>query len=362
MNSHLRKEKNCLNCGAEVSDRYCPHCGQENLIPKETITHLIAHFLSDITHYDSRFLTTLRDLLFKPGFLTQEYFKGKRIRYLNPVRMYVFISFIFFIVLFTQKSRENNAEKNKPTAQNLNIAKQFLADSLRKSLENRKSSSPYERIRDSVVREISSSFDTVVLPAKKDESIFVGLSPNGFLFTLVESKYNDLQEYDSVQNSLPAKKRDDFIMRLFLRKNISIKKRLGSSSQISVTEEFQHNVPKLMFILLPLFALLLLMFYGRRKNTYVGHLIFSIHFHSFAFLLLMISFILSSIFTSFAFGIIILCLTLILLFIYLVIALKNVYRQSLVLSILKAMATSMLYILLLVMSLTVWALVIFFTA
>ncbi|MFI5131717.1 MAG: DUF3667 domain-containing protein, partial [Chitinophagales bacterium] len=101
--SHLaeRKEKDCLNCGTIIQGRYCHVCGQENLEPKESFWHLVTHFFYDITHFDGKFFTTLKDLLFKPGFLTREYMKGRRVNYLNPIRMYVFTSAIFFLVFFS---------------------------------------------------------------------------------------------------------------------------------------------------------------------------------------------------------------------------------------------------------------------
>ena len=95
-----RKEKDCLNCGTTVQGRYCHVCGQENVEPKETFFGMVTHFFNDITHFDGKFFTTLKDLLFKPGFLSAEYMKGRRMSYLNPVRMYVFTSAIFFLIFF----------------------------------------------------------------------------------------------------------------------------------------------------------------------------------------------------------------------------------------------------------------------
>ena len=106
--SHLkeRKEKNCLNCQTEVVGRYCHHCGQQNLEPKETVWHLIQHFFNDITHFDGKFFETVKYLLRKPGFLSREYMRGRRMTYLNPIRMYVFTSAIFFILLFSLSKPE----------------------------------------------------------------------------------------------------------------------------------------------------------------------------------------------------------------------------------------------------------------
>src|ERR1700761_1430495 len=99
---HLRHDKTCLNCGYEVTDRYCSHCGQENNEPRETFRHLLGHFIEDVTHYDSQVLTSVKDLIFKPGFLTNQYNAGKRASYLNPIKMYIFISAVFFLVFLSQ--------------------------------------------------------------------------------------------------------------------------------------------------------------------------------------------------------------------------------------------------------------------
>jgi hypothetical protein len=101
--SHLaeRKEKVCLNCNAHVLDRFCHICGQENIEPKDSVWHLITHFFNDVTHFDGKFFTSLKHLLFRPGFLPQEYERGRRMSYLNPIRMYVFTSALFFLMFFS---------------------------------------------------------------------------------------------------------------------------------------------------------------------------------------------------------------------------------------------------------------------
>ena len=114
--SHLkeRTEKICLNCKAELIGRYCHVCGQENLEPKETVWHLVQHFFNDITHFDGKFFSTVKYLLRKPGFLSREYMAGRRASYLNPVRMYVFTSAIFFLILFSLKGPSDYIHKSEP--------------------------------------------------------------------------------------------------------------------------------------------------------------------------------------------------------------------------------------------------------
>ena len=99
--SHLkeRKEKKCLNCNALIYGRFCHICGQENLIPKETFLYLVRHFIEDLTLFDGKFFATLKYLLLRPDFLSYEYMRGRRLSYLNPIRMYVFTSAIFSFLL-----------------------------------------------------------------------------------------------------------------------------------------------------------------------------------------------------------------------------------------------------------------------
>lgn len=117
---HLRHDKSCLNCGATVEERFCSRCGQENLEPKESVGHLIRHFFEDLTHFDGKFFVTVKDLIIRPGFLTREYVAGRRMSYLNPIRMYIFISAVFFVVLFAGKE-EKAAGRQEDTGHSVNV-------------------------------------------------------------------------------------------------------------------------------------------------------------------------------------------------------------------------------------------------
>jgi hypothetical protein len=92
-----RAETNCLNCGAEVAGKFCSNCGQENLETRENFLHLAGHFISDYFHFDSKFFRSLIPLFFKPGFLTKQYWEGKRVSYIHPLRLFFFITILFMI-------------------------------------------------------------------------------------------------------------------------------------------------------------------------------------------------------------------------------------------------------------------------
>lgn len=94
---NYRKETNCLNCGAEVTGKFCSNCGQENLETKEKFLPMVGHFISDYLHFDSKFSRSLIPLFFKPGFLTKQYWDGKRVNYIPPLRIFFFVTIIFVI-------------------------------------------------------------------------------------------------------------------------------------------------------------------------------------------------------------------------------------------------------------------------
>ena len=100
MNASLEnKRTRCLNCDTELQGRYCHVCGQEDRDINLTFAALLHEFLGDFFTFDSRFVRTIVPLIFKPGFLTREFCRGRRAPYVPPLRLYLFISFILALLL-----------------------------------------------------------------------------------------------------------------------------------------------------------------------------------------------------------------------------------------------------------------------
>lgn len=87
----------CLNCGGELRGPFCAHCGQRVVPPDPTVRELAGDAWQELTGYDGRIMATLRGLV-RPGFLTREYLSGRRAHYLPPVRVYLFVSVIYFVI------------------------------------------------------------------------------------------------------------------------------------------------------------------------------------------------------------------------------------------------------------------------
>ncbi len=79
----------CATCGVPLAGKYCSHCGEQVLDPHSfTLRHFFEHTaLHEFAHVDGKIFRSFRYLLFRPGFLTQEYFAGRRQPYVNPVRL-----------------------------------------------------------------------------------------------------------------------------------------------------------------------------------------------------------------------------------------------------------------------------------
>lgn len=311
--SHLpqRKEKNCLNCGTTVIGKYCHVCGQENMEPKESVWHLISHFFSDITHFDGKVFTSMKDLISKPGFLSTEYMKGKRASYINPIRMYFFTSFVFFLIFFSLFKVDQN---------NLNIAV---------------NNTNIDKMDSAELKELSAQMNNGKPLTKEDLKKQFDMAS----FSIAPGNYKSKEEYDSLLKA--GVKKHNWFERMFVYKNIELNKKYHNNKRLAIANvlsKLQHFIPQMLFVMLPLFALFLKFLYIRHKDFYyTDHSIFTIHFYIFVFIAMLLIFGLKKI-ESFSgaswLGYINFVLILVIFF-YLYKALRNFYKQNRVKTILK---------------------------
>jgi hypothetical protein len=250
--SKIRTEKLCLNCGTETTGRYCPVCGQENIEPKQTVWHLVTHFFSDITHFDGKFFSTVKDLFIKPGFLSKEYMIGRRASYLDPIRMYIFTSAFFFIVFFSFVNPNKIPVGNDAKNSNDPVLLTQLAEAKTHS--------------DSV--EIITEYNKVISPYIH---VNVEDSSKQPVHKRLFDKYQSVESYDSIQKTLPTEKKDGWLKKRVITRIIMIEERYNREHGEFIRElagNFVHNFPKMLFISLPIFALLLKLLYIRRKKFY----------------------------------------------------------------------------------------------
>lgn len=215
----------CLNCGAALTGGFCAQCGQKNIDLNLSIGHIIGEFLGDIFSYDSRVFRTLVPLLFKPGFLTAQYNLGRRVSYVPPVRLFIIISLLYFFSLTLTGFQGGNIVITNDNQAN------------------------------------------VTAPAGSSEEGEV-VTPGNIMEQPPVTTDDDAGDKSPLVNS-------------FVRKVLA-----AGQNRDLILAKMADWMPRLMFVLIPVFAFILKMCYWKSGRYYIHHLIFSLHYHSFLFLLL----------------------------------------------------------------------------
>ncbi|MFS4432172.1 DUF3667 domain-containing protein [Chryseobacterium sp. S90] len=330
----LRDDKTCLNCGHQVEERFCPHCGQENIDNRQSFHFLFTHFIKDFTHYDGHFWKTIHYLFTRPGTLTKEYLAGKRQLYVAPVKLYIFISFITFflpnILPHAKEEAKNSGHHLQIKVDQKELSIHILPDLQKKEVQPHKDAATTQKALDTlkkkVIEEKSDFFDRT--PDTKETSVMDAYS---------------IKQYDSI---LAKDKTGIYtLMRPVSKKVFELMEEGVTKHQIwkKYKENLIHTVPKALFIYLPIFGFFLWLFHNKKKWWYFDHGIFTLHYFSFLLLDVLILIIGEKI-TSFlpdnnslTLLYVLLCLALaIYMMVYLFIAHHKVYETKKRISILKS--------------------------
>ncbi|MBL7865949.1 MAG: DUF3667 domain-containing protein [Cyclobacteriaceae bacterium] len=254
------RHKNCLNCGAELKGRFCHQCGQKDLAQRQTLGELLSNFVSSFSEYEGKFLLTARYLITRPGFLALDYNAGRRERYFHPVRMYAFISFIFFLIFFSLPEKEDTVE---------------MTDEDRQELAREKVEETRKQLAAAGLDSIGNKLDSATRKPKKK---------NRFNYGITKGDYNSIASYDSAQALLPEAERDNWFERKMTQRSIEINNKYRDDPSAFGNDFWKgtkENFSKMLFLLLPVFALLLKLLYVRRNYFYSEHLVFSIYYYNF---------------------------------------------------------------------------------
>ncbi len=261
----LRQDKNCLNCGNIVEDRYCSHCGQENLQIQDSFFHLLIDYIKDIFHYDGRFWHTLKSLILKPGLVAKEYMEGKRGRNLEPLRFYLFSSSLFFLLLFYFI---NASKLNTGPEPQLNYKKRLYNLDQEKKFRMGSDDTTYVNL---LRNSLKVKMDTLGGTSTGNDS---GLSLDLSLPESADSA--DAGWFEKWYNERAKERSKELTNR-------------HEGDEVSATSEILmdafHKLPQLLFFSMPFFAFFLKILYIRRaKRSYAAHFIFSIYHYSFLFI------------------------------------------------------------------------------
>lgn len=285
-----REDKTCLNCGHQVEERYCPHCGQENVESRHPFYFLFTHFVEDFTHYDGQFWGTLKNLLLSPGKLTNVYLEGKRQKFVPPVKLYIFVSFVtfFMFALFPMVNIGSDKPDDKNPAKISFLDKMKLPET-QKIFDSIKAQKNLTREDSVTLKNLSILSDTATV---KDIAKTLDMNKsidNDFSF----ARYKTRKSYDSAAAKNPSIL--SFIQNPIAHKFFELKEKGVTKKELmkNMVEKSYHNLPKALFLYLPLFAFFLWIFHSKKKWWYFDHGIFTLHYFSFLLLIILFIFLLS---------------------------------------------------------------------
>ena len=396
----LREEKNCLNCGETVEERFCPKCGQENTINRPSFHYLFSHFAEDLVHYDSAFWKTMKTLLFRPGKIIKEFLDGKRKTYVPPVKLYIFVSFIAFFVPFILPDFEEKPDEITSNEKDALINAQQQVGEAFEGMEiagvpNVRTVAQLDSIQNSlpadqkipqddyVIYKNSLSFiNSNLLDPETGEVDLDFANPRDYFLRRTKDgisieeykKMKTVSDFDSINNSLPEEKRMGFLSKKLSRKMVEIRERSvdGNENLLQAfLEKFVHNMPKALFVYLPIFAFSLWLFHGKKRWLYYDHGVFTLYYFSFLLILITANIFVSWLFFLFSYwfpgiselinGIVglLVCASLLYLFFYFFRAHSRVYGESKVVSRIKSFSIFWLNLVLFSVILSFYTLVTF---
>jgi len=276
----------CLNCGAPLNGPYCAQCGQRDIPPYPTVRELAIDAVSEFSGWDGRLLNTLRTLLLRPGLLTHEFLEGRRARYISPLRLYLSASVIYFLLA--------------AAAPDLRLGNGRSLSGIQVAVSTGAASSTAPRRVATAANDALGRGQPITEEERQAALKDIGRAPK--------------------------------LMQPFLRRVI------GDPNGFK--RGLMETMPKMLFVLLPIFAAIVALFYRGRK--YPEHLYFAIHLHAFIFTALCI--VAAAKFTGsvpFAVAVSVLCVVWIP--IYATVAFRRVYDTSLASTILRELGIAVLY-------------------
>jgi uncharacterized protein DUF3667 len=216
----------CANCGSEGCEQYCPRCGQETHDLHRSLHGILGELLDAFAGWDGKIPTTLWLMVRRPGALTREFLGGHRARYLRPLRLYLTMSVLFFVSMSLVES---------PTVVQANFP---IATGGRTAITG----------ADGVIRS-DSAFDAF------------------------------LARHRNEKGNAPAA----WVKRHFVGGMIKLQTLPPRQQKAVLKNAFFEKAPNMVFLLLPVFALLLRLLYLRTPVYYAEHFVFALHNHAFAY-------------------------------------------------------------------------------
>lgn len=286
----------CENCGVPLLGEHCYACGQPVKGLVRHFSSLVGDFLDSVFDWDGRLPLTLWPLFARPGYLTAEYLAGRRVRYVSPVRLFFFLAIVtFFIAQFTLSFGANGGVNIGGNTQ----------------VETSLTVEDVEKARDAALVELAEARTQVGDAPGADAGITAGeaavrAQADARIRTLREAERDgrpppppNVARLDFGQGAWDAEKNPIVVTWLPQFANDWLNAQAGR--MLTNVDRLREDpdlfkdamlgaVPSTLFILLPLFALMLKVLYLFKRRLYMEHLIVALHSHAFLCFTLLLMF------------------------------------------------------------------------
>ncbi len=331
----------CKNCEEEFQEEFefCPHCGQKS---KDDLTMgvLFYNTISNYFSFDARFFRSFLPLMFRPGYLARKFVEGKRLLYLHPAQYYLFVSVVFFF-LFSFQAREYTQKLDSVLKKGFENDTISTLDKIsKKAMDSNTIAKITEPLKDprivaGIDKEELKKLDSII-----KESVNSNNTPD-FNFDYVTKKLDSLIAIDAPEEeqlkAMGMNEDANFLNRRLHTRILKFYKNSGGG----ILQAFFDSIPIALFILLPIFAIILKIFFWKR-GSFAHHLVFSFYFFSFLFVVLGLILVANYIWNM---PIWISSVVALSTYFYLLIAIKKFYRQGYFLSFIKTGMVIFIYLL-----------------
>lgn len=286
----------CENCGQPLLGGHCYACGQPRKGLVRHFSSILGDFADTVLNIDSRIFRSIRPLLFQPGLLSQEYFAGRRVRYVSPVRLFVFLSITTFVIaqwampdwsvssdgdgIQVGIDVGNSNFANAKTVADVEAQRDKALAGLEEAIKNggqvpglaagmREGQKEIRAAADRRIAQIKSG--KPAKPSSKadddlDDLVISGDKPWDPVTNPIRVGW--LPDAGNAQlNALAGRLKDNG-------------KRIRKDPNLLKAAVF-NALPTTLFVLVPVFALLLKLFYVFKRRLYMEHLIVALHSHAF---------------------------------------------------------------------------------
>jgi len=325
----------CSNCRAPLTGPFCHICGQRDDDFKRPIWSLLREILDNVFSSDSRLFKTLFLLVLVPGGLTRAFAQGRRAQFVPPLRLYITVSIMFFVIIAIadvlildidvspRTTAEELAEKRKQAEEEatkkleeLNLQRveegqealpvpptpDEVPEAEQKEREPSPADKRAENARDAIKKALEENGDEIPEDARAalekmaldPEALQVKITDDDEDDFGMEMPYkvdismfvdNDGEEHEGLRQEDIDERLNDPETPEFIKDVIR-----GAARALRQPEQmnrlFNEWLPRALFVLVPVFALILRLFHWKKDRLFLHQLVFSLHFHSFLFLLM----------------------------------------------------------------------------